>query len=110
MLQLVEKEMYMSEKEQEGQAVQGHLIDLHVPDTTYNQATEAETIVREVREKYLCSVALPEIGSDWTDEEELEWDALFAKPHVQAAIHRLAEEAKQQFMHGETEEGGFAVE
>jgi len=62
------------------------------------------------REKYLYSTTLPEIGSDWTDEEELEWDALFAKPHVQAAIHRLAEEAKQQLIRREIEEGGFAVE
>ncbi len=49
-------------------------------------------------------------GSDWTEEEEQEWDALFAQPHVQAGLSKLAEEAEQQFARGEFEEGGFAVE
>lgn len=44
------------------------------------------------------------------DEEEQEWDALFAQPHVQSALCRLADEAERQFIAGETEEGGFAVE
>lgn len=44
------------------------------------------------------------------DDEEQEWDALFALPHVQAGLSRLAEEAERQFAAGETEEGGFAVE
>jgi hypothetical protein len=47
---------------------------------------------------------------DYTDEEELEWDILFAQPHVQAGLDRLAEEAERQFAAGETEEGGFAME
>ncbi|MDQ6659557.1 MAG: hypothetical protein M3Z24_01165 [Chloroflexota bacterium] len=50
------------------------------------------------------------IGDDYTDEEELEWDTLFAQPHVQAGLDRLAEKAERQFAAGETEEGGFAVE
>jgi hypothetical protein len=55
-------------------------------------------------------VTLPEIGADYTDEEELEWDTLFAQPHIQAGLDRLAEEAERQFAAGETVEGGFAVE
>ena len=49
------------------------------------------------------------IGDDWTDEEEQVWDALFAQPHVQAGLSRLAEEAEQQIAQGNFEEGGFAV-
>ncbi len=44
------------------------------------------------------------------EAEEREWDILFAQPHVQAGLDRLAEEAERQFAAGETEEGGFAVE
>jgi hypothetical protein len=44
------------------------------------------------------------------DDEEQKWDALFAQPHVQAGLSRLAEEAERQFALGETEEGGFGVE
>lgn len=51
-----------------------------------------------------------EIVDDWTDEEEQEWDTLFAQPHVQAGLNILAEEAEQQLASGEIEEGGFAVE
>ncbi len=51
-----------------------------------------------------------EISDDDTDEEELEWDTLFAQPHVQMGLNRLAEVAMQQRAVGEIEEGGFAVE
>jgi hypothetical protein len=44
------------------------------------------------------------------EAEEREWDTLFAQPHVQAGLERLAEEAERQFAAGEIEEGGFAVE
>ncbi len=44
------------------------------------------------------------------DDDEQEWDTLFALPHVQAGLSRLAAEAERQFADGETEEGGFAVE
>jgi hypothetical protein len=44
------------------------------------------------------------------DEEEREWDALFARPDVQAGLDRLEEEATQQFFEGKTIKGGFAVE
>ena len=44
------------------------------------------------------------------DEEELEWDTLFARPHVQSGLDRLEEEAMRQIIAGEIEEGGFAVE
>jgi hypothetical protein len=71
---------------------------------------EAEFIIREARMNYLRTVALPEIGDDYSDEEELEWNAFFAQPDVQAELERLAEEAERQFAAGETEEGGFAVE
>jgi hypothetical protein len=71
---------------------------------------EVNSIIRDALMRYLCAIALPEIGDDYTDEEELEWDTLFAQPHVQAGLDRLAEEAERQFAAGETEEGGFAVE
>jgi|SRR5581483_1619612 len=48
--------------------------------------------------------------TDIEDDEEQEWDILFAQPHVQAGLSRLAEEAERQFAIGETEEGGFGVE
>lgn len=72
--------------------------------------SEANSIIRDTHMRYLRAIALPEIGDDYTDEEELEWDILFAQPHVQAGLDRLAEEAERQFAAGETEEGGFAVE
>ena len=55
-------------------------------------------------------IPLPKIGDDYTDEEEMEWDILFAQPHVQAGLDRLEEEAMRQITAGEIEEGGFAVE
>ena len=71
---------------------------------------ETNSIIRDTHMKYLCAIALPEFGGDYTDDEELEWDTLFAQPHVQAGLDRLAHEAVRQFAAGETEEGGFAVE
>ena len=107
----------MSEVEQEDQSSQGVMlpINLHVPADPFTldkaaTAAEANSIIREVHMRYLCAITLPEIGDDYTDEEELEWDNLFAQPHVQAGLDRLAEEAERQFAAGETEEGGFAVE
>ena len=83
----------------------------HSDHITLNKAAvEATSIIRDAHMKYLCTIALPEIGDDYADEEELEWDTLFAQPHVQAGLDRLAEEAERQFAAGETEEGGFAVE
>ena len=55
-------------------------------------------------------IPLPKIGDDYTDEEEMEWDILFAQPHVQAGLDLLADEAEHQFAARETVEGGFAVE
>ena len=55
-------------------------------------------------------IVFPGIGDDYSDEEELEWDTLFAKPRVQVGLDRLEEEAKRQFLAGKTIEGGFAVE
>jgi hypothetical protein len=68
------------------------------------------SIIRDTPIIYLCAVTLPEISDDYTDEEELEWDTLFAQPHVQAGLDCLAQEAERQFAAGETVEGGFAVE
>ncbi len=86
--------MYMNEVNQAGQSAQG----TSLPN------------IQEAHKKNLCSITQQEIGSDWTEEEEQEWDSLFAQPHVQTGLNRLAEDAKQQFMLGEIEEGGFAVE
>lgn len=96
---------------------------VHLPSTqtsTFNSdrmVLDAKAVVAEVNSdildidmKYLRTTALPEIGDDFTDEEELEWDILFAQLHVQAGLDRLAKEAERQFAAGETEEGGFAVE
>ena len=69
---------------------------------------EANSIIRNAHMSYLRSIALPKISDDYTDEEELEWDTLFAQPHVQAGLDRLAEEAERQFAAGETEERGTA--
>lgn len=52
----------------------------------------------------------PKRTDDEDENEEQEWDTLFAQPHVQAGLSRLAEEAERQFVMGETEEGGFGVE
>jgi len=71
---------------------------------------ETNSIIRDAHMRYLCAITLPEIGDDYTDEEELEWDNLFAQPHVQAGLDRLAHEAGRQFAAEEIEEGGFAVE
>ncbi|TMD59934.1 MAG: hypothetical protein E6I91_19380 [Chloroflexi bacterium] len=71
---------------------------------------EAESIMRDVHTNYLYFITLPEIGNEYSDEEELEWDTLFAQPHVQAGLSRLAEEARRQILAGKTVEGGFAVE
>lgn len=71
---------------------------------------EASSIILDAHADYLHSIALPEIGYDYSDDEELEWNTFFAQPHVQAELERLAEEAERQFAAGETEEGGFAVE
>lgn len=49
-------------------------------------------------------------GKASEESEEREWDILFAQPHVQAGLGRLAQEAEQHYAAGEIEEGGFAVE
>jgi hypothetical protein len=72
--------------------------------------TEAEAIIRDSHTIYLHTIVLPEIGDDYSDEEEKEWDTLFAQPHLQAGLDRLEEQAMQQFLAGKTIEGGFAVE
>lgn len=71
---------------------------------------EAKPIIQDAHLRYLRTVGLPAIGDDYSDEEELEWDAFFARPKVQSELERLAEEAERQFAGGETEEGGFAIE
>ncbi|MEO8954172.1 MAG: hypothetical protein ACR2H5_23495 [Ktedonobacteraceae bacterium] len=72
--------------------------------------TEVNSMIRDTHMEYLRTTSLPEIGDDFTDEEDMEWDILFAQPHVQAGLDRLAKEAERQVAAGETEEGGFAVE
>ena len=71
---------------------------------------ESNVVIREAHMRYLDAITLSEIDDDYTDEEELEWDTLFAQPHVQAGLDRLAEEAERQIAAGEIEEGGFAFE
>lgn len=69
---------------------------------------EANNIVRDSFLRF--HLALTPKRTDDKDDEEQEWDNLFALPHVQEGLCRLAEEAERQFAAGETEEGGFAVE
>ena len=71
---------------------------------------EANSVIREAHMRYLDAITVPEIDDDWTEEEELEWDTLFAQPHMQAGLDRLEKEALRQFHEGKTVEGGFAVE
>ena len=71
---------------------------------------EAKSIIQDADFRYLRAMGLPQIDSDYCEEEELAWDAFFAQPNVQSELERLAEEAERQFAAGETEEGGFAVE
>lgn len=78
----------------------------HIKVDAKAAVAEANFIVRSAT---FPSTLLPKKVDD-VDDEEQEWDALFAMPHVQAGLSRLAEEAKRQFAAGETEEGGFAVE
>ena len=89
------------------QASTFHIMALEV-DT--KAVTEVDTIIQNDSVNIPRSTTLPEIGDDWTDEEEQEWDSLFAQPHVQVGLNRLAEEAARQLASGEFEEGGFAVE
>ncbi len=84
----------MSEVNQEGQPVQG------IPLSN----------IQETHGENSCSIARQEIGSDWTEEEEQDWDALLAQPHVHGGFSQVSEEAKQQFILGEIKEGGFAIE
>ena len=70
---------------------------------------EANSILRDTHIRYFHRIGMPEIDNDYSDEE-LEWNAFFARPSVQAELERLAEEAERQFAAGETEEGGFAIE
>ncbi len=72
--------------------------------------TEANSIIRDAHIRYLHAIGLPEIGDDYSDDEEIAWNTFFTQPHVQAELERLAEETERQFAAGETEEGGFAVE
>jgi len=69
---------------------------------------EASFIVRDSYMRF-NSPFLPK-RDEVEDDEEREWDTLFALPHVQMGLSRLAEEAERQFAAGETEEGGFAIE
>lgn len=72
--------------------------------------TVAETIIRDAHMAYLHNSVLTEVGEDYSDEEEQEWDALFAQPQIQAGLDRLEEKAMRQFRAGKIIEGGFAVE
>lgn len=70
--------------------------------------TEANNIVLDASMRFYPALTPNSVEDE--DDEEREWDALFALPHVQAGLSRLAAEAERQFAAGETEEGGFAVE
>lgn len=88
----------------------GQASTFHTDHIVLNKKAAIAEATFITQDAYRTNLHELEIGSDYTDEEELEWDALFAQPHVQAGLGRLAEEAERQFAAGETEEGGFAVE
>lgn len=52
----------------------------------------------------------PPVPSEQDRQEEQEWHDIISKPHVRAAVLRLADEALQQEAAGETEECGFGGE
>lgn len=90
-----------------------HLASTQQGSTFHTMKLELKVVAEAgfiMRDNHIQYPTLPEIGDDWTDEEEQKWDSLFAQPHVQAGLNRLAKEAEQQFAQGEFEEGGFAVE
>jgi hypothetical protein len=39
--------------------------------------------------------------------DEMEWDAIVAKPHVQKRLSELGDKSWQEHLEGLTEEGGF---
>jgi hypothetical protein len=39
--------------------------------------------------------------------DEMEWDAIVAKPHMQKRLSELGDKAWQEHLGGKTEEGGF---
>ncbi len=53
---------------------------------------------RSKAELYFVDYTKVEQGPEEEDEEEQEWDTLFAQPHVQAGLDRLEEEAMQAGM------------
>ena len=69
---------------------------------------ELDSIVQAYIRAYHAVVPMRTIEEE--EAEEREWDAIVSKPHVLAALRRLADEALEQDAAGETEEGGFAVE
>ena len=82
----------------------------HIVLDAKTAGAEANSVIREAHMRYLDAITVPELDDDWTEEEELEWDTLFAQPHVQAGLARLEKEALRQIHEGKTVEGGFAVE
>src|SRR5260370_17883609 len=58
---------------------------------------EANFIIRDAHTRYFRTIGLPEIGDDYSDEEQLEWNTFFAQPHFKAELQLLAKEHKLQF-------------
>jgi hypothetical protein len=67
------------------------------------QAFERAQQLPENVQNFLAKRLLEEI-------EEREWEQIVSKPHVQATVRTLAEEAFGEYQRGETKDGGFAIE
>lgn len=73
-------------------------------------------MTEQLRQAFERAQQLPEHVQNWLAKrllEEIEgreWEQIYSKPHVQATLRTLAEEAYGQYQRGETEDGGFAIE
>jgi hypothetical protein len=76
---------------------------LYATSSTYHQSQFPYSFGRPTSERWLTPITEEE-------EEEREWDRIVNKAHVQQALRRMANEARQQYYARETEEGGFGLE
>jgi hypothetical protein len=120
---LAEKEIPMSEAEQESSDRIELPIDIPIPVSSEEANTfhasrirldkaaagaEADFIMQAYIRAYHAVVPMRTIEEE--EAEEREWDAIVSQPHVQQALRRMAAEVRRQIASGEIEEGGFVIE
>jgi hypothetical protein len=76
---------------------------LYAASSTYHQSQFLYSFGRPTADRW----PTPITGDE---EEEREWESIVSKAHVRQALRRMANEARQQYYAGETEEGGFGLE